>query len=329
MKIAVGMSGGVDSSTTALLLQRQGHEVVGVTMSLGREGEDLVVAETQAVADRLGIPLHIFDFSAEWRKNVLDYIRDTYIDGRTPNPCIRCNEMVKFGMLPQKAFEIGCDRFATGHYARLEDGPILKRGVDRGKDQSYFLYRVSPMILARTMFPLGGMSKPEVRALADGFGLAVASKGDSQDFCGGDPMEIVAAGEREGNIVTVDGKVLGKHKGYWNYTIGKRKGLGIGGGTPYYVIGLNAARNEVVVGFKESSISREFRVSQVVRLQEDWSGQLMVKVRSAGEPKGPVTVVEDGEGVRVECPEGMTGIAPGQSAVFYRGEVVLGGGILL
>lgn len=202
---------------------------------------------------------------------------------------------------------------------------VLRRGVDRGKDQSYFLYRVKPEVLARTMFPLGEMTKEAVREKAREFGFEVADKGDSQDFCGGDPMAVVGAAPREGDIVDVNGKVLGRHSGFWNYTIGKRKGLGIGGGTPYYVVGLDAARNTVIVGFKEATVVRRFAIADVVRLADGWTGPLTVKVRSAGEPKGPV--VWDG-GAEVTCPDGLSGVAPGQSAVFFDGDVVVGGGIV-
>ncbi|MCQ2395535.1 MAG: 7-cyano-7-deazaguanine synthase [Kiritimatiellae bacterium] len=369
MKVAVGISGGVDSAVAALLLKEQGHEIVGVTMTLGRADEATSLAEAKAVAERLDIPLKVFDFSSVWHTQVFEYLRRVYLGGQTPNPCVRCNETVKFGLLPRAAFELGCERFATGHYARIEckhrvtetqsevcgeagvpraearrDGsssvPLclcvknvrLLRAVDKAKDQSYFLYRVKPEILAKTVFPLGELTKEEVRAKARAFGLEVAEKGDSQDFCGGDPMKIVGAAPCEGNIVTVDGKVLGKHQGFWNYTIGKRRGLGIGGGTPYYVVGLNAARNEVIVGFKEASVVRRFKVDRVVSFASDEDAAsplqaafpLMVKVRSAGEPKGPV--IWNGE--TVACPDGIAGIAPGQSAVFFRGDEIVGGGII-
>ena len=340
MKVAVGISGGVDSAVAALLLKEQGHEVVGVTMTLGRADEAKSLAEAKAAAERLGIGLKVFDFSHEWNSCVLDYIRTTYLDGRTPNPCVRCNETVKFGLLPQAAFALGCERFATGHYARLVfrlSSPVLLRAVDRSKDQSYFLYRVRPEILAKTIFPLGELTKDEVRTKARQFGLAVADKGDSQDFCGGDPMRIVNEPDRAGEVVTVEGKVIGTHRGYWNYTVGMRKGLGIGGGTPYYVVALDAEKNRVIVGFKADAVVREFKVADRVgfRTSGQESGRaspiagaiasLMVKVRSAGEPRGPVTI----EGDVIRCPDGIAGVAPGQSAVFYDGDAVVGGGIVV
>ena len=315
MKVAVGISGGVDSAVAALLLKEEGHEVVGVTMTLGRADEEKSLGEAKSAAERLGIPLKVFDFSREWFSSVLQYVRTTYIGGQTPNPCVRCNETVKFGLLPQAAFELGCERFATGHYARIASrlpSPVLCRAVDKTKDQSYFLYRVKPEILARTIFPLGELTKGEVRAKARAFGLEVAEKGDSQDFCGGDPMKIVDEPDREGEVVTVGGKVIGKHRGYWNYTVGMRKGLGIGGGTPYYVVRLDAARNRVIVGFKADAVRHDLELADTVGVIDK---SLPVKVRSAGEPR----LLRDG----------IAGIAPGQSAVFYDGDVVVGGGVIV
>ena len=315
MKVAVGISGGVDSAVAALLLKEQGHEVVGVTMTLGRADEAKSLAEAKTAAERLGIPLHVFDFSREWDSQVLQYLRIVYLGGQTPNPCVRCNEMVKFGLLPRVAFEMGCERFATGHYVRLVfrlSSPVLLRAVDHSKDQSYFLYRVRPEILERTIFPLGEMPKAEVRAKARAFGLEVAEKGDSQDFCGGDPMRIVNEPDREGEVVTVDGKVIGKHRGYWNYTVGMRKGLGIGGGTPYYVVALDAKNNRVIVGFKDDAVRYDLELTDTVGIIDK---SLPVKVRSAGDPK----LLKDG----------IAGIAPGQSAVFYDGDLVVGGGVIV
>ena len=316
MKVAVGISGGVDSAVAALLLKERGHEVIGVTMTLGRADEAKSLAEAQAAAERIGIPLKVFDFAAEWKREILQYVSETYLDGQTPNPCVRCNETVKFGLLPRAAFELGCERFATGHYARVGNGEQgtgnrLLRGVDRSKDQSYFLYRVKPEILARTIFPLGELTKDEVRAKARAFGLEVADKGDSQDFCGGDPMRIVNEPDREGEVVTVGGKVIGRHRGYWNYTVGMRKGLGIGGGTPYYVVALDAARNRVIVGFRDDAVRHDLELVDTVGTIDK---SLPVKVRSAGEPR----LLKDG----------IAGVAPGQSAVFYDGDAVVGGGII-
>jgi len=246
---------------------------------------------------------------------------------------VRCNERVKFSALPRWAFEtLGCDRFATGHYARTQGGRLF-RGVDRTKDQSYFLYRVEKDILARTEFPLGGMTKEQVKEIWE---EEVKGKGEgeqrnddnstvhlssspspktpkeSQDFCGGDPQALVGVADREGDVVTLDGKVIGRHLGYWHYTIGQRKGLGIGGGTPYYIVGLDAAQNRVIVGFKDATVCHDLELADTVG---EIDKTLPVKVRSGGE----LHLLADG----------IAGIAPGQSAVFYRGDEVVGGGIIV
>lgn len=327
--VAVGLSGGVDSAVAALLLKERGYDVFGVTMTLGRPGEEDSLRETRIAAEALGVKLEVYDFSREWKNRVTGYIRDTYLSGSTPNPCVRCNEEIKFGLLPRSAFAAGAGLFATGHYARLErcsgGGVRLLRAVDRAKDQSYFLYRVSREILARTLLPLGGMTKSEVRDIAARYGFAAASKGDSQDFCGGDPMEYVGKADEPGDIVDSSGKRLGRHNGFWHYTVGKRKGLGIGGGIPYYVTALDPVRNEVVVGFKEASLCRRFFLRDAVSLREGpLCGEFTVKIRSAGEPRGPVKT----DGFTVECTEGIPGVAPGQSAVFFDGDELVGGGVI-
>jgi tRNA-specific 2-thiouridylase len=310
VKVGIGISGGVDSAVAALLLRDAGHEVVGVTMTLGREGEDALLEQARSAAKRLGIGFHSVDLSREWRREVLDYIASAYMAGDTPNPCVKCNESVKMRLLPEFAFGLGCEMFATGHYARIEGGRLL-RGIDRRKDQSYFLYRVPRDILARTILPLGTMTKEEVRAEASRRGVESCDKGDSQDFCGGDVRTVVGASPREGNIVTPDGRVLGRHQGFWNYTVGMRKGLGIGGGTPFYVIELRAGSNEVVVAPKEFAVKYDLSLCGCTG---EIDKTLPVKVRSAGEPR----LLKDG----------IAGIAPGQSAVFYRGDEVVGGGII-
>jgi tRNA-specific 2-thiouridylase len=329
MKVAVGISGGVDSAVAALMLREAGHEIVGVTMTLGRNGESEEVKEAFAVADFLKIPLEVVDFSSEWKREVLCYIKETYLSGKTPNPCVRCNEMVKMNLLPRFAFSKGADFFATGHYAKIKDGAIY-RAQDKKKDQSYFLYRVDADILKRTILPLGDITKEKVREIALAHGIKSAKKGDSQDFCGGDVLEIVGEGDRVGDIVTQDGKVLGKHTGFWRYTVGKRKGLGIGGGTPYYVISLDAENNRVIVGPRDESVTQSFTVGDVVPKDFPKEGIFTVKVRSAGEPKGPVKVVRLADGkVQVFCPETIGAVAPGQSAVFYDGERLVSGGVIL
>ena len=346
MKIAVGLSGGVDSAVAALLMKRAGHEVVGITMKLWREGrykggerdacfgpgeaEDIAAAE--AFAAKLGIPFRVFDCSEEYERSVLDYFREERTAGRTPNPCVVCNRRLKFGLLPEMAArQIEFDRFATGHYARIvASGERLAaaRANDASKDQSYFLWNLSQEQLARAMFPLGDMTKAEVRQIAREAGLAMAEKPDSQDFYSGDANELVGREDAEGRIVSLDGKTLGAHRGFWHYTVGQRQGLGIGGGTPFYVVRVDSCRNEVVVGRREEAIRGEFEVRDM-----NWQGAAptdapiegMIKIRSNGSPSGPVTLER---GV-VHAPGGLFGVAPGQSAVVYSADgAILCGGII-
>jgi tRNA-specific 2-thiouridylase len=328
MKVTVGISGGVDSAVAAHLLIKAGHQVSGLTMTLGREGDEEAVEDSKRTASRLGIPLDVVDLSSDWKENVIDYIKSSYLSGETPNPCVRCNETVKFSLLPRAAFARGADFFATGHYARVKDG-IVYRAVDHAKDQSYFLYRVEKEILQKTLSPLGDLTKAEVRQIAAACGIEVAEKGDSQDFCGGDVQSMVGAEEKRGDIVTLDGKVLGSHGGFWRYTVGKRKGLGIGGGTPYYVVELDAERNRVIVGTRENCFITNFEISDVVGEDFSQGKEYQIKVRSAGEPKGSVTVEKlEGDRLLVNCKDGINAVAPGQSAVFYDGDRVVFGGVI-
>ena len=350
MKVAVGLSGGVDSSVAALMLKDAGHEVVGVTMKLWREGryqggtrdacfgagEELDIAQAAALAERLGIEYRVLDCADAYERDVLDYFRETSLAGRTPNPCVFCNARMKFGLLPRLAREGGLDfeAFATGHYARIvrRDGRFaVQRAADEGKDQSYFLYRLSQAQLARQLFPLGEMRKEEVRAKARALGLAAADKPDSQDFYSGDVAELIGEPDRPGDIVDLGGRVVGRHTGFWHYTIGQRKGLGIGGaGEPYYVVELNACRNQVVVGRANEAVRTELAVVDFVpgalsEAELEAAGRIpcTVKIRSTGRPRGPAFL----EGRRCVFPEGLAGVAPGQSAVFYGadGEILAGG----
>ena len=343
MKIAVGLSGGVDSSVVAALLKAQGHEVVGVTMKLWREGryrggekdacfgpgEAEDIARAEALCRRLGLAYHVFDCADAYERVVLEYFRSEYLAGKTPNPCVRCNAFLKFGVLPQLAREsgIGFDKFATGHYARLreENGVFhLLRGVDEKKDQSYFLYRLTQAQLKHLLFPLGAYRKSEVRELAARFGLEVKDKPDSQDFYSGDHTELLNASPRQGNIVDAAGNVLGTHEGFWHYTIGQRKGLGIAAKHPLYVLNIDACRNEVVVGGADEAFSRELTLDECSWIAgEAPRGEVQVKIRSAAERQ--TAFFEDNV---LRFPEGVFAAAPGQSAVLYRGDETLGGGII-
>ncbi len=336
----------------AVLLKGQGHHVVGITMRLwdgryrggGRDacfgaGEERDIEMAASFADAIGIEYRVFDCSRAYDEAVVSHFRKTYLEGRTPNPCVRCNALVKFGLLPDLAARSGLafDHFATGHYARVARQPngrfAILRACDESKDQSYFLYRLSQAQLARQLFPLGTMRKEEVRAKAREFGLAAADKPDSQDFYSGEVSELIGEPDRPGDIVDLAGRKLGRHQGFWHYTIGQRKGLGIGGaGEPYYVVELNACRNQVVVGRANEAVRTELGVTDFVagalsEAELAAAGRIpcQVKIRSAGRPRGPAFL----EGRRCLIPEGVAGVAPGQSAVFYgSGGEILAGGVI-
>ena len=347
MKIAIGLSGGVDSAVAALLLMKAGHEVTGVTMKLWQEGrykggchdacfgpgeaEDIAAAE--ALAKKIGIAYRVFDCADEYERIVIDYFRREKTAGRTPNPCVVCNPRMKFGILPEiAARHFSFDRFATGHYARIvrSGGRLaVARASDASKDQSYFLWGLSQEQLARALFPLGDLAKSDVRRLAAEAGLPMAEKPDSQDFYSGDCTELLGTADRDGEIVATDGKVLGTHHGYWRYTVGQRKGLGIGGGTPYYVLGVDRNANRIVVGTRDEAIRTEFRMQPtnwMAAAPTDDKVEGLVKIRSNGSPVGPATL----ENGIVRVPNGIFGVAPGQSAVMYSSDgMILCGGVII
>jgi tRNA-specific 2-thiouridylase len=352
MEIVVAMSGGVDSAVTAALLLERGHSVAGATMSIWREGryrggkrdacfgpgerEDIETAEK--VCRRLGIPHRTLDCVDAYEKIVLNNFRSEYLAGRTPNPCVRCNSQIKFAVLSRLAEAAGMsfERFATGHYVRLapHDGLIrLYRGREPAKDQSYFLYRLDQEQLARVLTPLGDYAKDEVRAMARRFSLPVHDKPDSQDFYAGDYRELLdVEGRPGGPIVHASGKILGQHDGYWNFTVGQRKGLGLSHCEPLYVIAIHPERNEVIVGETGTTvrhwlIARDCNWVSIPPPEIPFNAG--VKVRSSGAIVSCRVVPLADAGFQAEFPDGIAGVAPGQSAVLYQDDMLLGGGVIV
>jgi tRNA-specific 2-thiouridylase len=350
------MSGGVDSSVAAHLLQRQGYDVVGVTFRnwpqdcLSRAEDQCcgpqAVTDARMVAHRLGIPHYVVDEIGDFQREVIDYFVAEYRQGRTPNPCVVCNEKIKFGTMWEKARQLGAEFIATGHYARVEGhasacstggsgraearpSVCLRKGRDETKDQSYFLFSLKPEQLARALMPVGELTKPEVRAIARELGLKTHDKVESQEICfvpdkdyGRFLRDVAHLPEQPGEIVTRDGRVLGTHAGIQYFTIGQREGLKLGGQkVPLYVVALEAAANRVVVGPVADLYRSEFTVTNCNWLFEERPAEVMVKIRY--NHRGCAATV-DGERVRLHEPQ--RAITPGQAAVFYRDDLVLGGG---
>ena len=336
------MSGGVDSSVVAALAARTGAEVIGVTLQLYNHGEAAKrpgaccagqdIRDARAVADQLGIAHYVFDHESRFRDSVIDRFADDYVAGRTPIPCVRCNMGVKFTDLFALAKDLGADCLATGHYVRRvvgEAGPELHRAIDPARDQSYFLFATTDAQLDYLRFPLGGMQKSDVRAIAAELGLGVAAKPDSQDICfvpDGDYAGLVRKLRPDagtpGNIVDLKGDVLGTHRGIIGFTIGQRRGLEIGGlADPLYVVRLDAARNEVIVGPRAALAVGAARLSAFNRIGPMPDGALSTKVRSTARA-APARI--EGDRLVFDMPE--YGVSPGQAAVIYAGERVVGGG---
>lgn len=340
MKILAAMSGGVDSSLAAALLVEQGHEVVGGALRLADAPAGADPPDPAGAAAALGIPFRSWDLRAAFERLVVAPFCDAYAAGRTPNPCALCNARVKFGILLEKAREIGADAVATGHYARVEPGPDgrprLLRGRDRGKDQSYFLFAVDRGALALVRFPLGEMTKDAVRRAARGRGLPAAERAESQEICfvPGDACGAFVASRapagavRPGPIVDGSGRPVGEHRGLVHHTVGQRRGLGLAAGRPLYVIGLEPETNTLVVGPDEDLWRRDLRAAGVNWLVDEPAAafRAAVRIRSRHEPAPALISPAGGGAWRARFDEPQRAITPGQAAVFYDDETVLGGG---
>ena len=336
------MSGGVDSSVAAALLLKQGFGVEGVTMKL-TAGLCCDIGSAQAVCSTLGIPHHMIEAQAEFSQDIIQNFISEYRKGRTPNPCIRCNELIKFTHLLSHARANDFDYLATGHYARAEQDTsssrfLLKKGADSGKDQSYFLYRLTQEQLSRVLFPLGGMNKSDVRRLAHELALPAAERPESQELCfvpdnnyRGFLKDHAPEALRHGEIVMTDGKVVGKHDGIAFFTVGQRRKLGVAAGERLYVVRIEPEENRVVLGRRADLMTKETVVSDVTFIPFDElrsSARVTVKIRYRS-PFVPA-VIEPAEAgrLRVVFDVPVAGVCPGQAAVFYDGAVVVGGGII-
>lgn len=344
MKICVAMSGGVDSSVAALLLKQQGHDVVGISMKLyqssdraGRKGGCCTpkdMDDARRVCELLDIPYFLFNYEREFKSRVIDPFVQDYLAGRTPNPCVRCNQDVKFDILLKEATALGCDRLATGHYARIEDGNLM-RAKDAKKDQSYFLFGLAPADLSRLVFPLAEMTKDEVRAIAAKHGLPNHDKPDSQEICfvaGGSYVDVVKRHAPEshklGEIRDTEGHVIGEHDGHVAFTVGQRKGLGALGPTPKYVLRVLPDENAVVVGDESELFSDTAELVEAKWTRRpDPTERVRVKFRYRSEPVDALVECKDDQAIiRFLAP--AKAVTPGQAAVCYVGDAAIGGGFV-
>ena len=341
MKIAVAMSGGVDSSMTAALLKKEGHEVFGLTMMVTPSEEAALAARESAQV--IGLPHYTVDFRDIFKKQVIADFCSQYILGKTPNPCVNCNRLIKFGVLIEKAKELGAEVMATGHYARIEKNSpdnriLLKKGFDPTRDQSYFLYKLTQSQLAAAIFPLGNLTKDSVRKMAQEMSLPSVTRKESHEICfipdNDYPRflrEHLACEIKSGQIMDKRGNVLGKHNGIIEYTIGQRKGLGISSQEPLYVVGIDSKSNSVIVGGKQDVYADEFIVSDLnwiafSNLREPLT--LKARIRYLHHEAEAVISPAEGDNVIVKFTDPQLAITPGQAAVFYDGEVVVGGGTI-
>ena len=341
--VLIGMSGGVDSSVAAHLLQRSGYRCVGCTMKLWCGNAEENTRDAEAVACRMGIPFYVYDFQAGFHDRVIGNFIGTYEAGMTPNPCIQCNKYLKFGAMLEAALEIGCEYIATGHYAQIRQDPetgryLLYKAADRAKDQTYFLYCLTQHQLQHTLFPLGGLTKEEARTIAEEQGFVTARKKDSQDICfvpGGDYVAFMKEYTRKdypgGDYLDLSGKVVGKHQGAVCYTLGQRKGLGIALGAPAYVVAKDMEKNTVTVGPNEALFHNALRAKDF-----NWIPfpaltapiRVTAKIRHSQNEQSATVYPEENGFVRVEFDAPQRAITPGQAVVLYQDDLVVGGGTI-
>ncbi|MCY6369863.1 tRNA 2-thiouridine(34) synthase MnmA [Clostridium ganghwense] len=351
-KVVLGMSGGVDSSVAAYLLKKQGYDVIGVTMQIWQSDEEAeirkggccslsAVDDARRVADKLDIPFYVMNFKEAFKRDVIDYFIDEYMEGRTPNPCIACNKFIKFDAFLKKAQAIGADYVATGHYAKIEnngDRYLIKRAEDDTKDQTYALYNLTQYQLAHTLMPCGEYRKSKIREIAKEIGLNVHNKKDSQEICfvydnnhGKYIKSQVGDKVKEGNFVDKEGNILGRHKGIVYYTIGQRKGLGIALGKPMFVIDIIPWRNEVVLGNEENIFNTKLIAKDINFIPFDVLEEpleIEAKIRYSAKPCKAVIYPMEKDMVKVVFEEKQRAITKGQSIVFYNKDYMVGGGII-
>ena len=343
-RVLLGMSGGVDSSVAAILLKNQGYEVIGVTLELLKESNKCnptMYADAKNVCDTLGMPYYVFNYYSEFKKYVVQDFINCYSNCKTPNPCIECNKYIKFGIMYEKAKELGCNYIATGHYAKTEYSKeynkwVLKKSKAGKKDQSYVLWNMPQELVEHVLFPLSDFeNKEQIREIAQKYNLKVANKPDSEDICfvpDGNYKKFLENNSnikpKQGNIVNNKGEILGKHTGLYNYTIGQRKGLGISNKVPLFVLGFNKEKNEVIVGKEKELYKKEIILTDInLVLVNEIKEFMEVEVKTRYSAKvAKATIIQEDKQIKVIFEEPQRAITPGQSAVFYKGDILVGGG---